>query len=264
MKKIIFLILACYSFSGTAWGQEKEDVGIRAKRFRQELVQHQDEMLEFLLQIPFEQRQYIFPMLSEKKTIPKKIKTHPDVLVWKGKRPTRIAKRFQNDPELLEFLPAQFYYFLAPEMWPDDDNKSLEGNPNQLFINFMKNAHSAENAFSANALIQLKNGLDITYDSFTQKQKDRLKNSSEIYLSQMMLFNSPQLSEKLKKQGYKSPQDFAQKVDKIAAIYRQYQKGETPSASPEQELVLGYFSMLPYIFEKSGFGVLLNTKAYSD
>jgi hypothetical protein len=55
-------------------------------------------------------------MLSEKRSIPKKIKTHPDVLVWKGKRPTRIAKRFQNDPELLEFLPAQFYYFLAPEM----------------------------------------------------------------------------------------------------------------------------------------------------
>ncbi len=264
MKKILFLMLVCCGFSSIAWAQEKEDIGVRAKRYRQELVQHQDEMLEFLLQIPFEQRQYIFPMLSEKRTIPKKIKTHPDVLVWKGKRPTRIAKRFQNDPELLEFLPAQFYYFLAPEMWPDEDNKTLEKNPNQLFINFMKRQSLAETGFSPDALIQLKNGLDITYESFTQEQKDKLKNSSEIYLSQMMLFNSPQLSEKLKKQGYKSPQDFAHKVDKIAAIYRQYQKGETPSASPEQELVLGYFSMLPYIFEKSGFGGLLNTKAYSD
>ena len=263
MKKSLFLILICLGFLNTVFAQEI-NTKKNAKTYRQELVQHQDELLEFLLQIPFEQRQYIFPMVSENKSVSKKIKTHPDVLVWKGKRPTRIAKRFQNDPELLEFLPAQFYYFLAPEMWPDESDKSLEQNPNQLFINFTQSMPTDETFFSAGDLVQLKNALDITYASLTQEQKERLKNSSEIYLSQIMLFNSPELAKKLKKQGYNSPREFAQKVDKISSIYRQYKKGNTPSSSAEQEFVKNYFSLLPYVFERSGFKVLLDVKSYSD
>lgn len=264
MKKILFLMLICLGFASKTFAQEEQDIGDRAKKYRQDLVQHQDELLEFLLQVPFEQRQYIFPMLSEKRSIPKKIKTHPDVLVWKGKKPTRIAKRFQNDPELLEFLPAQFYYFLAPEMWPDENNKSLEGNPNQLFVNFMKNMPTQESNFAPDELIQLKNGLKLAYDSLSPKQKERLKNPSEIYLSQLLKFSPTQLTKNLRKQGYDSPEDFAQKADKIAAIYRQYEKGEIPVKSKEQELVQNYFSLIPYVFKNTGFEVLLNSKSYSD
>lgn len=264
MKKIIIAILICINFITHVEAQENLDIGERAKKHRQELVQHQDEVLEFLLQIPFEQRQYIFPMLSERRTIPKKIKTHPDVLVWKGKRPTRIAKRFQNDPELLEFLPAQFYYFLAPEMWAEGENKSLENNPNQLFLNLAQGFNDEETTFEPNELIQFKNALDIIYDSLPQEQKNKLKNPSKVYLGEMILFNSPQLTEKLKKQGYNSPRDFVKKVDKIASIYRQYKKGITPPESPEQAFVKNYFSLIPYIFKNSGFNILLDTKAYSD
>ena len=84
-------------------------------------------------------RQYIFPMLSEKKSVPKKIKTLPDILVWKGKKPTKIAHRFENDKELLEYLPAQFYYFLSPDMWPEENlaQEPLEKNTNKVFLNFL-------------------------------------------------------------------------------------------------------------------------------
>lgn len=262
MKALAFLFLICFGWTNNLYAQA--DTPKTTQQHRAELVQHQDELLEFLLQIPFEQRQYIFPMLSEKRSIPKKIKTHPDVLVWKGKRPTRIAKRFQNDPELLEFLPAQFYYFLAPEMWPDGDTPSLENNPNKLFIKFMQGSSSEEVAFAPDELIQLKNGLTILYDSLSEEQKESLKTTETIYLSQMILFNSPTLTEKLKKQGYDSPRDFAQTVDKIAKAYRQYKKGQTPENSYEQKLVKDYFSLIPFIFKKSGFEVLLNVKAYSD
>ena len=79
-----------------------------------------------------------------------------------------------------------------------------------------------------------------------------------------MIFNSPQLAQKLQQQGYDSPRDFAQKADEIASIYRQYKKGKTPPESLEQKLVENYFSLIPYIFKQSGFAVLLDTKAYSD
>ena len=263
MKGLIFLVLVSFCFINPAVCQEK-GTGDYIKTKRQEFIQHQDELLDFLLQIPFEQRQYIFPMLSEKKSVPKKIKTHPDILVWKGKRPTRIAKRFQNDPELLEFLPAQFYYFLAPEMWPNEDGEAFEENPNQLFVNLTKNIFDEESTVSSAELIQLKNGLDITYNLLSQEQKKQLENTSEFYLSQAISSLDPTLTEKLKKQGYDSPQTFARTADKIAETYRLYKKGKTPPTSPEQEIVKNYFSLIPFVFDKSGFASLLDTTAYSD
>ena len=108
-----------------------------AKQYRMKLVQRQDELLELLLQIPFEQRQYIFPMLSAEQTMPKKIRTHPEVALWKGKKPTRIAKRFQNDNELINDLPEQFYYFLAPEVWPDIEQQKAETDPHKILQNMI-------------------------------------------------------------------------------------------------------------------------------
>ena len=262
MKKILILItLLVLNFNLLA----QRDLTITPlKQQRLDLVNRQDEMLEFLLQIPFEQRQYIFPMLSEKRSIPKKIKTHPDVLVWKGKKPTRIAKRFQDDVEFLEFLPAQFYYFLAPEMWPEENDTTKEQNSNQLFANLLRYTPDSDNVIVPDNLIRLKNGLNITYDFLNPPQKEKLKEKSAIYLTQIMSFSSPELESKLKKQGYSSIQDFAQNADKIAMIYRLYLKGKKIPTSPEQQLVQNYLSLVPFIFEKSGFSVLLDANLYSD
>ena len=73
MIKKVFLIgviLICASFS---WAKELSPSIQKARQHRAELVQKQDEMLELLLQVPFEQRQYIFPLLSAKQSVPKKI-----------------------------------------------------------------------------------------------------------------------------------------------------------------------------------------------
>ena len=262
MKKVIVMILALFLSNNI-----NANPNITLNRIQQhqtDLINLQDEMLDFLLQIPFEKRQYIFPMLSEKKSIPKKIKTHPDVLVWKGKRPTRIAKRFQNDPELLEFLPAQFYNFLAPEMWPGEEISEKERNANQILINLIQSHTDDIQAPSADSLIELKNALKIVYDHLSEEQKKQLKSKNPVYLTQLILFNSPQMEEQIKKQGFQSVRDFTKKADKIALIYRQYKRGVIPSKSEEQNLVENYISIIPSVFESSGFKSLLDTKRYSD
>ena len=115
MKKLFFISLLLWGGLAMAKENPLPSAIQKARNYRAELVQKQDELLNLLLQVPFEQRQYIFPLLSAKTSVPKKIKTHPEVLVWKGKRPTRIADRFKDDEELIQYLPEQFYYFLSPD-----------------------------------------------------------------------------------------------------------------------------------------------------
>ena len=262
MKKVMAMILVLFLSNGVHGTQNTSVNSFQQNQIK--LLAYQDEMLDFLLQIPFEKRQYIFPMLSEKKSIPKKIKTHPDVLVWKGKRPTRIAKRFQNDPELLEFLPAQFYNFLAPEMWPDEEISEKERNTNQILMNLIQSHTDDIQAPSVDSLIELKNSLKIVFDHLNEEQKKQLKSENPVYLTQLILFNSPQMEEQIKKQGFQSVRDFTKKADKIALIYRQYKRGVIPSKSEEQNLVENYISIIPSVFESSGFKSLLDTKRYSD
>lgn len=262
MKKWIILTL----FLGLSSAlQATENMPINKIQIHQQhTINRQDELLDFLLKIPFEKRQYIFPMLSEQKSIPKKIKTHPDVLVWKGKRPTRIAKRFQNDPELLEFLPAQFYHFLAPEMWPEEQISSEEANMNQLFMNFIQNHSNETDLAKPNELIELKNGLKIVSNNLRKDQKEQLKTKQNLHLSQLLSFNSPQMELEIRELGYPSVREFSQKVDKIALIYRQYTQGQNVPPSEEQILVKSYMSLLPFIFKETGFESLLDKNLYTD
>ncbi len=262
MKKWIILILFLCTCSAL---HASENIPInKIQIHRQHIINRQDELLDFLLKIPFEKRQYIFPMLSEQKNIPKKIKTHPDILVWKNKRPTRIAKRFQNDPELLEFLPAQFYHFLAPEMWPNEQISSEEANMNQLFMNLIQNNLNETDSAKPTELIELKNGLKIINNHLRKDQKEQLKNNRNISLNQLVLFNTPQMEREIKELGYPSVHDFTQKADKIAFVYRQYKRGQNPIPSDEQILVKNYMSLIPFVFKEVGFESLLDTNLHSD
>ncbi|MBR4931527.1 MAG: hypothetical protein IKZ02_00715 [Alphaproteobacteria bacterium] len=47
-----------------------------------------DYVLDKLLTIPEEKRQYYFPAVHELIVLPHKITSHPEIIVWKGKKPT--------------------------------------------------------------------------------------------------------------------------------------------------------------------------------
>ena len=172
MIKNLFIVFCILLVSIVGWAEVELSPSIQeARRLRSELVQKQDEMLELLLQIPFEQRQYMFPLLSAKQSVPKKIKTHPEVLVWKGKKPTRVAERFKNDKEFLEYLPEEFYYLVSPEAWPSEGQPSMENNPNQLFQNLMQSTNSGELSVMPEELVDIYEGLNILQTWVRQQGK---------------------------------------------------------------------------------------------
>ncbi len=78
--------------------------------------------LETLLAIPYEKRQYVFPAIHEVVFFGKKIKSHPEVIVWKGKKPTNIAPQLKSFAEKhLDNLNPVHYVLLDPEMWQKTD-----------------------------------------------------------------------------------------------------------------------------------------------
>lgn len=77
-----------------------------------------DQRIKLYLQTPYEKRQYVFPMIHAAPFISHKIKTHPEIIIWKNKKPTIIA------PQLVEFsknhlenLSPFFYIYLDPDFW---------------------------------------------------------------------------------------------------------------------------------------------------
>ena len=258
--KQIFSFLCVLFFATISVAQTKSETIQRAREHRLELVQKQDELLELLLQIPFEQRQYIFPLLSAKQSIPKKIKTHPEVLVWKGKRPTRIADRFKDDEELIQYLPEQFYYFLSPDMWPSEEQSVSENNPNQILQNLM-GRNDSNISVMPEELIDIYTGLNILQKE-AQKQTQQLK--FPLYFEKWMGSISNETTQQIKEKTGLSAKEFGVRIDKISKIYRLYQKQKTPPNSPEQKLVQEYWSLIPFIFQKTGFNEALEPQIYQD
>ena len=75
-----------------------------------------DGHLNFLLALPFEQRQYIFPALFDSPYVPKKIRTHPEIAIWEGKIPTDINPELRElaDKYLKDLNPI-YYAFVFPK-----------------------------------------------------------------------------------------------------------------------------------------------------
>lgn len=226
-------------------------------KYRSKLVARQDELLEFLLQIPFEQRQYIFPMLSAEQTMPKKIRTHPEVVVWKGKKPTRIAKRFENDTELINDLPEQFYYFLAPEVWPEAEDQYLENDPNKILQNmiFDQKKSPLKSTGIPEELADVYSGLKIL-------EKHKIKVSYPLYFEKALSKPTQELTIQITQKTGLSPQLFGKKLDEIATAYRSYTVGKLSDNFPQQPLVQNYWSIIPFIFQKTGFEKVLDYKLY--
>ncbi|MBP5344069.1 MAG: hypothetical protein J6Y85_03245 [Alphaproteobacteria bacterium] len=127
MKKWLFisLILALPAFAQTK-NSEKANLLDLSRQSRIELVQMQDRLLEQILKIPFEKRAYIYPALFEEETMPKKVLTHPQIAIWKGKKPTRIAPQMQEyASKHLDTMAAKFYPVLDPDGWGTPQKESV-------------------------------------------------------------------------------------------------------------------------------------------
>lgn len=77
-----------------------------------------DYILDGLLKIPEEKRQYYYPMVYEFYMIPHKITSHPEIIIYKNRKPTVIAPQLAKVvEEHLDALPAMFYPILDPDRW---------------------------------------------------------------------------------------------------------------------------------------------------
>lgn len=126
MKKWIVLLLSVW-ICLPCFAQEEEEYDLLEHTYqrRLEVVKLNDALLQTLLKIPFEKRVYVYPALFESDLVSKKITTHPQILKWKGKKPTKIAPQMQEFAKKhLDYMPAKFYPFLDPDGWP---KQSKEG-----------------------------------------------------------------------------------------------------------------------------------------
>ncbi len=127
--KVLFLALGlCLVTPVLAQTQEPQeemvDLMFVNYKNRLELLQIQDQLLQSLLNVPFDKRVYVYPALFESHHIPKKIVTHPQILIWKGKKPTKIAPQLQEYArEHLDYMPAMYYPLLDPDAWPKQPDK---------------------------------------------------------------------------------------------------------------------------------------------
>ncbi len=88
---------------------------LKAVKERENVQEQQENTLKMLLNVPFEQRQYVFPAIFESDFIPQKIRTHPEIATWKGKMPTVIDPGMQDFANAyLADLNPRLYLFLAP------------------------------------------------------------------------------------------------------------------------------------------------------
>lgn len=127
MKKLLYLILALLmTLPSLAQENAPEEYDLLQRSYQQRLdvLKIQDDLLQALLKVPFEKRVYIYPALFESRNISKKIVTHPQIIIWKGKKPTRIAPQMQDfAKEHLDYMPAKFYPLLDPDGWPKQNKE---------------------------------------------------------------------------------------------------------------------------------------------
>ena len=125
MKKALLIVLLLSAFPCLAQEGEKYDLLQKSYQQRLEVLEIQDNLLHALLQVPFEKRVYVYPALFESHNISKKITTHPQIKIWKGKKPTKIAPQRQEIAQThLDYMPAKFYPLLDPDGWPKQDREN--------------------------------------------------------------------------------------------------------------------------------------------
>jgi hypothetical protein len=99
----------------------------RASREQNHVQISIDMVLHQLLSLPYEQRQYVFPGLFDTPAVPKKIRTHPEIAIWEGKKPTNIAPELQAFAEqYLDDLNPKLYLYLSPAYYQSSKKDAPE------------------------------------------------------------------------------------------------------------------------------------------
>lgn len=93
----------------------------------------EDLLLNMLLATPYEKRQYVFPQLHENRALSKKILTHPEIAVWKGKMPTNLPPQLKDyAAQYLPYLPPIYYLYLDPDLWVAKEKDKPQSGPLEL------------------------------------------------------------------------------------------------------------------------------------
>ena len=215
-----------------------------------------DYMLDRLLAIPEDKRQYYFPMLHEFRILPHKITSHPEIIIWKGKKPTVIAPKLAKFAEkYLDALPASMYPILDPEKWlsfreqkalyqslledepkapnPDFKVKSLEEIyhiPPKLPDSFTKTNLTEKDV---QMTVQTLDDIPSFIDGAEEKLGSRLRDYLGENLAYVMAWpfrewikhvddtgNGAKLDAFLKAKGWKNREQFIQTADRLLKGYR--------------------------------------------
>jgi len=124
MKKWMMLLALLICVPCFAQEEEEYDLLQRVYEQRLNLLKIDDALLQALLKIPFEKRVYVYPALFESNMMAKKITSHPQIAMWKGKKPTKIAPQMQEFANKhLDYMPAKFYPLLDPDGWPKQNRE---------------------------------------------------------------------------------------------------------------------------------------------
>lgn len=259
MKKIIFAI--CLLFALPLSAQDKAEIAMAEleqiiQRDNQPLTDEQ--IIESVLKTPFEYRQYTVPQLHESIYTSQKVRTHPDIIIWKGKVPTRIAPQLQEwAKEHLAYLPASFYPAVMPEMWPDPNQeafqkptisqrlqsigKEVQSDPNSVLNKLDGPRIQINGAPLTEADVNRLAGTFQALEDFYAAQPDQitfrsqLLSSADPQLPMFMRLAFPfhslmarlskmgygnEVNQLLREQGWKDAKDFANKADRLLKAYR--------------------------------------------
>ena len=259
MKKGVFWI--CLLLSVPVLAGPKPDVDLA--RLEQIILQDNqpltdEQIIESVLQTPFEYRQYTVPQLHESVYTSQKVRTHPDIIIWKGKVPTRIAPQLQEwAKEHLAYLPASFYPAVMPEMWPNPNQEqrptpdiaqrlqgisdNLSPNPNSVLnkldgprVQILGAPLTEEDVTRLPGTIQaLEDFYAAQPDQITFRSQ--LLSSADPQLPMIMRLAYPfhslmarltkmgygkEVNQLLRAQGWSDAKDFANKADRLLKAYR--------------------------------------------
>lgn len=167
MHRIIYTVLAFFLLIGPTTAQEShnlEDIlshigrgeSVPFNLFAQadqettSVAEQIDLVLNQLLSLPPELRPYIFPAVMDIAQVPKKIRTHPEIAIWEGKKPTVIDPKYQAFADkYLDDLNPNMYIFLMPRGPVESDlpKPSADLSPNPLPLSPLPRVIDSSNGY---------------------------------------------------------------------------------------------------------------------
>lgn len=275
------LLCLCFFLSEKAWSQEpsieeqlREDLirevtqtlqvdGVRFKELismESKDTAQQEDLLEQMLALPEEKRQYHYPALHISPFISKKVRTHPQIARYKGQVPQNIPSALKSwAQKYLKDLSPNFYPLLDPSLWQLSQESSRDNTkvtfsthlqhdptvpfkkitdyyklPPDLEKNYNQTILSSSDIQGLAPVIQ---GLYALYNSeqsplllkirltmltYLQKQNDVLKTDPfKTRFSQLaQLGYATQLEKIAQAAGFKTAAEFAEKADLILKAWR--------------------------------------------